>query len=60
MPKKPLTPQKVIAKALQNDAEMERLHAKLAYRLKRREILKRLLGRVCTPTLNLGLEEPCK
>jgi hypothetical protein len=57
MPKKPLTPQKIIAKALKNDAEIERLNRRMLYRLKLRNALKALLGIACTPTLNLNLPE---
>lgn len=57
MPKKPLTPGEVLAKVAKNDEELDRLHKKLEYRLKRREVLKRWLGMACTPELNLGLQE---
>jgi hypothetical protein len=58
MPKKPLTPGLLLARSADADAKLEKLYAKIKHQMRRKERLKRLLGRLMTLELNLNLEEP--
>jgi hypothetical protein len=57
MPKKPLTPGLLLARAADADAKLDKLYAKVKHQMRRKERLKRLLGKLMTLELNLNLPE---